>query len=128
PARGAKNRLQPTRFRGLARSRIAGPGAAACWKGRPRGGPRHEDLEIREDAIPQPAAGDVVTRTIWLSIDPYMRGRLREQQTYAQPINPGDVMTGETVGEVIASANPDFTPGDIVVGARGWQTHSVTPG
>ena len=51
-----------------------------------------------------PAAGEVVTRTIWLSIDPYMRGRLREQQTYAQPVNPGDVMTGETVGEVIASA------------------------
>jgi NADPH-dependent curcumin reductase CurA len=73
-------------------------------------------------------AGEVVTRTIWLSIDPYMRGRLREQQTYAQPVNPGDVMTGETVGEVIASAHADFVPGDVAVGARGWQTHCVTPG
>jgi NADPH-dependent curcumin reductase CurA len=57
-----------------------------------------------------------------------MRGRLRVQQTYAQPVNPGDVMTGETVGEVTASAHPDFVPGDLAVGARGWQTHSVSPG
>ena len=97
-------------------------------KHRPDGAPRREDFEIREDAVPHPAAGEVVTRTIWLSIDPYMRGRLREQQTYAQPVNPGDVMTGETVGEVIASAHADFVPGDVAVGARGWQTHCVTPG
>jgi hypothetical protein len=95
---------------------------------RPNGAPRAEDFEIIEDAIPQPGAGEVITRTIWLSIDPYMRGRLREQQLYAQPVNPGDVMTGETVGEVIASAYHDLIPGDVVVGARGWQTHSVTPG
>ena len=57
-----------------------------------------------------------------------MRGRLREQQTYAQPVNPGEVMTGETVGEVLASADPRFVPGDVVVGARGWQTHTATPG
>src|SRR6185437_11563910 len=60
---------------------------------RPDGAPSRDDFEIREDAIPEPAAGEVVTRTIFLSIDPYMRGRLREQQTYAQPVNPGDVMT-----------------------------------
>jgi NADPH-dependent curcumin reductase CurA len=95
---------------------------------RPDGGPRREDFEIREDAIPSPGAGEVVTRTVWLSIDPYMRGRLREQQTYVQPVKPGEVMTGETVGDVIASANPDFVPGDAAVGARGWQTRRVTPG
>ena len=77
-------------------------------KRRPNGSPRREDFEIIEDAIPSPATGEVVTRTIWLSIDPYMRGRLREQQTYAQPVNPGEVMTGETVGEVLASADPRF--------------------
>jgi NADPH-dependent curcumin reductase CurA len=70
----------------------------------------------------------VVTRTIWLSIDPYMRGRLREQQTYAVAIQIGEVMTGETVGEVIASADSRFAPGDVVVGARGWQTHCLTSG
>jgi NADPH-dependent curcumin reductase CurA len=98
-------------------------------KRRPHGAPRREDFEFREDSVPQPSAGEVVTRTIWLSIDPYMRGRLREATyQYSQPVNPGDVMTGETVGEVIASAHPDFAPGDVAVGARGWQTHSVTPG
>ena len=95
---------------------------------RPSGAPRREDFEIREDAIPQPGPDQVVTRTLWLSIDPYMRGRLREQQLYAQAVNPGDVMTGETVGEVIASAHADFVPGDRIVGSRGWQTHSVSPG
>jgi len=95
---------------------------------RPAHSPSSADFEMREDAIPSPDAGEVVTRTIWLSIDPYMRGRLREQQTYAQPINPGEVMTGETVGEVVASAHADFVTGDVVVGARGWQTHCVAPG
>ncbi len=97
-------------------------------KRRPSGEPSPEDFEQIEDAIPTPAPGEVVTSTIWLSIDPYMRGRLREQQTYATAIQVGDVMTGETVGEVIASADPHFAVGDVVVGARGWQSHSVSKG
>jgi NADPH-dependent curcumin reductase CurA len=97
-------------------------------KRRPSGEPSAADFEIVETAVPSPAAGEVVTRTIWLSIDPYMRGRLREQQTYAVAIQIGETMTGETVGEVIASAHPGFAAGDVVVGSRGWQTHSVTPG
>ena len=97
-------------------------------KRRPHGEPTPADFEIREDAIPSPGPGEVVTRTIWLSIDPYMRGRLREEQTYAVAIQIGEVMTGETVGEVIASNHPNFTPGDIVSGVRGWQSHSVTRG
>ncbi|HVC62683.1 MAG TPA: NADP-dependent oxidoreductase [Acetobacteraceae bacterium] len=97
-------------------------------KRRPSGAPDADDFALREDAVPGPHPGEVVTRTIWLSIDPYMRGRLREQQTYAVPIQLGEVMTGETVGEVIASADPRFAPGDVVVGARGWQTHCLTPG
>jgi NADPH-dependent curcumin reductase CurA len=95
-------------------------------KRRPSGEPVKADFDIREDAIPHPQAGEVVTRTIWLSIDPYMRGRLREEQTYAVAVQIGEVITGETVGEVVASADPDFQPGDLVVGARGWQTHSVS--
>src|SRR6202140_3755907 len=97
-------------------------------KRRPRGEPSADDFEIQEDAVPTPGPGEVVTRTIWLSIDPYMRGRLREEQTYAVAIQIGEVMTGETVGEVIAPSHPAFVPGDIVVGARGWQTLSVTTG
>ncbi len=96
-------------------------------KQRPSGAPSVEDFALREDPVPEPGPGQVVTRTIWLSIDPYMRGRLREQQTYAVAIQIGEVMTGETVGEVIASADARFAPGDVVVGARGWQTHCLTP-
>src|ERR1700744_732788 len=95
---------------------------------RPSGAPSAEDFDWREDAVPEPGAGEVLTRTIWLSIDPYIRGRLREQQTSAVAIQFGEVMTGETVGEVIASGDPRFASGDVVVGARGWQTHCLTPG
>ena len=97
-------------------------------KRRPDGEPSPDDFEIISELIPEPTAGEVVTRTLWLSIDPYMRGRLREVQTYAAAIQIGEVMTGESVGAVVASADPRFVPGDVVVGSRGWQTHSVTPG
>ena len=98
-------------------------------KRRPRGEPGAVRLRNPGRAtIPTPGPGEVVTRTIWLSIDPYMRGRLREEQTYAVAIQIGEVMTGETVGEVIASDHPDFAVGDIAVGARGWQTHNISKG
>jgi hypothetical protein len=97
-------------------------------KRHPSGSPRPHDFELREDAIPVPAEGQVVTRTIWLSIDPYMRGRITGRPSYAPGINPGDVMTGETVGEVVASAWPGLVPGDIVLGARGWQSHCLVQG
>ena len=58
-----------------------------------------------------------MTRTIWLSIDPYMRGRLSDRKSYAPPVQIGEVMTGETIGEVVASAAPGFAPGDVVVGS-----------
>jgi len=95
-------------------------------KRRPHAEPTPEDFGIVEDAIPTAGPGQVVTRTLWLSIDPYMRGRLREQQTYAKAIEIGEVMTGETVGEVVASGDPGFAVGDIAVGARGWQSHVLS--
>jgi NADPH-dependent curcumin reductase CurA len=106
----------------------AGLRRSVVLKRRPSGEPTPDDFGIQEDAIPTARPGEVVTRTLWLSIDPYQRGRLREEQTYAVAIQIGEVMTGETVGEVVASSDPNFVPGDVVVGARGWQTHSVTPG
>ena len=96
-------------------------------KRRPSGEPTPDDFSVVEDSIPQPQPGEVLTRTIWLSIDPYMRGRLREEQSYAVAIQIGEVMTGETIGEVIASGSPDFVAGDMVVGPRGWQSHTVSP-
>ena len=97
-------------------------------KHRPKGSPSTRDFEFRDDPIPTPGAGEVVTRTIYLSIDPYMRGRISDAWSYATPIQPGEVMTGESVGEVIASADPNFAVGDVVSGARGWQTHTVSQG
>ena len=107
---------------------MAGVRRSVVLKRRPHSEPTAADFDIREDAIPNAGPREVVTRSLWLSIDPYMRGRLREEQTYAVAIQVGEVMTGETVGEVVESSHPDFAPGEIVVGSRGWQTHSVTPG
>lgn len=101
---------------------------AVVLKRRPEGEPTASDFEIRELPVPSAGPGQVVTRTVWLSIDPYMRGRLREEQTYATAIQIGEVMTGETVGIVIDSRHPGFAVGDIAVGARGWATHLVTQG
>jgi NADPH-dependent curcumin reductase CurA len=95
-------------------------------KQRPKGEPRASDFEIDEAVIPEPGPGEVLTRTIWLSIDPYMRGRLSDRKSYAPPVQVGEMMTGETAGEVIASGVPDFVPGDLVVGSRGWQTHTIS--
>src|SRR6195952_1149846 len=108
---------------------MAGDGLrrSVVLKRRPHGEPTPDDFGIQEDVIPSAGPGEVVTRTLWLSIDPYMRGRLREEQTYAVAVQIGEVMTGETIGQVVASGDPKFVPGDIAIGARGWQTHTVTP-
>jgi NADPH-dependent curcumin reductase CurA len=95
-------------------------------RARPHGEPRAADFSVVEDAVPVPAAGEVVTRTIFLSLDPYMRGRLSDRKSYATPVQIGETMTGETVGEVISSADAAFSQGDIVLGARGWATHIVS--
>jgi NADPH-dependent curcumin reductase len=94
---------------------------------RPAGKASKDDFALTEHAIPAPAAGEVLTRTLWLSIDPYMRGRMDNAPSYAPPINLGEPMIGETIGEVIESGHPDFRPGQIVSGAYGWSTHLVTP-
>ena len=95
-------------------------------KRRPHGEPSPKDFEVVEDAIPSPDAGEVLTRTIYLSIDPYMRGRLSDRPSYSPPVQIGEVMTGETIGEVIASGDPAFAPGDVVSGVRGWQSHTIS--
>lgn len=94
---------------------------------RPVGAPTPDIFAIEESAIPEPAEGQVVTRTIFLSIDPYMRGRLSDAKSYAAPVPIGGMMEGETVGEVIASRDPGFAVGDVVVGARGWASHLAAP-
>jgi hypothetical protein len=94
---------------------------------RPSGAPSAADFATVEEPMPTPGPGEVLTRTLFLSIDPYMRGRLSDRASYAAPVAIGGVMTGESVGEVVASSVPGLAPGDVVVGSRGWQTHSLTP-
>ncbi len=92
---------------------------------RPSGAPTPEDFAIVTAPVPAAGPGEVVVRNIFLSIDPYMRGRLSDRKSYAAPVQIGEVMTGETIGEVVASGDPGFAVGDIALGARGWQSHTV---
>src|SRR5215217_5023981 len=95
---------------------------------RPVGEPKPSDFRLEECPVPAPGAGEVLLRTVWLSLDPYMRGRMSEGPSYAQPVPIGGVMEGGTVSEVIASNNPGFAKGDIVLSRAGWQTHAVSTG
>ena len=94
-------------------------------KSRPVGEPKPTDFEIAEAPVPGPAEGEILCRTIWLSLDPYMRGRMNDVKSYAAPVEIGGVMVGGTVSEVIESRHPGFAPGDVVLGYGGWQTHHV---
>jgi NADPH-dependent curcumin reductase len=93
---------------------------------RPAGEPSVNDFSLVEDKMPIPQSGEVLTRTLWLSIDPGMRVRMNEAKSYAPRFEVGAPLSGETVGQVIVSNDPRFTPGQIVVGARGWQSHIVS--
>jgi NADPH-dependent curcumin reductase CurA len=95
---------------------------------RPDGEPKASDFRIEDCAIPTPGEGQVLLRTIWLSLDPYMRGRMSDGPSYAAPVPIDGVMEAGTVSEVIASNNPGFAKGDIVLSRAGWQTHMVSDG
>lgn len=95
---------------------------------RPQGRPRPEDFRLEAASLPPPGPGEVLARTIWLSLDPYMRGRMNEGPSYVAPATLGAPMPGECVGEVLASRDPDFKPGDFVRGQGGWQSHFALPG
>jgi NADPH-dependent curcumin reductase CurA len=95
---------------------------------RPVGEPKPSDFRIEEVPLPTPGDGQVLLRTIWLSLDPYMRGRMNDGPSYAAPVPIGGVMEAGTVNEVIASNNPGFAKGDIVLARAGWQTHALSDG
>ena len=86
---------------------------------RPEGWVTESDFDIVENDIPQPRPGEILIENQWLSLDPYMRGRMSAGKSYAAATEIGDVMTGGTVGKVIASQNPKFSEGDTVVGGGG---------
>lgn len=85
------------------------------------------DFGHDETPIPVPGAGEVLLRTLYLSLDPYMRGRMSEAKSYAQPVQIGDVMVGEVVAEVVSSNDPSLAPGDTVITRLGWQEYGVVP-
>ncbi|MBP6223784.1 MAG: NADP-dependent oxidoreductase [Rhizobacter sp.] len=89
-------------------------------------GPEHFRLE--EQPVPVPAAGQVLLRTLCLSLDPYMRGRMSDAPSYAPSVQLGEVMTGGAVSRVQASQHPDFRPGDLVMGYTGWQDYALSDG
>jgi NADPH-dependent curcumin reductase CurA len=97
-------------------------------KSRPTGEPTAENFEAVDGPSPDARDGDVVRRTIYLSLDPYMRGRMSDAPSYAAPVKVGDVMVGHTVSQVVESRNPDFTTGDFVTGYDGWQTYGISNG
>ena len=95
---------------------------------RPHGEPGPSNFRLEDFAVPKPGEGEVLLRTIWLSLDPYMRGRMNDGPSYAAPVPVDGVMEGGTVCEVIASNNPGFKAGDIVLAHAGWQTHAISDG
>jgi NADPH-dependent curcumin reductase CurA len=95
---------------------------------RPVGEPKPSDFRLETYDLPDPKDGEVLLRTIWLSLDPYMRGRMSDGPSYAQPVPIGGTMEGGTVSEVVASHHPSLKPGDIVLSHSGWQTHAVADG
>ena len=95
---------------------------------RPQGAATVDNFRMIEEALPDLQDGQVLIRHNYLSLDPYMRGRMNDTKSYAQPQALGEVMIGGTVGEVIESRCDKFKPGDSVVGMGGWQLYSVVDG
>ena len=92
---------------------------------RPVGTPKAENYLLEEVELPTPQDGEVLLRTLYLSLDPYMRGRMSDAKSYAKPVEVGDVMVGATVSEVVESNSSNFSTGDTVLGYGGWQEYSV---
>lgn len=92
---------------------------------RPAGKPGADNFLLVQTPVPELADGQVLVKHHWLSLDPYMRGRMNEGKSYAQPQPLGEVMIGGTAGEVVASRSPQFAVGDMVVGMGGWQEYAI---
>lgn len=92
---------------------------------RPSGWVEERHFRLERGAVPEPRDGEVLVRNHWLSLDPYMRGRMSDAKSYAEPVALGAVMVGGTAGEVVLSRDPQFKPGDAVVGMLGWQLYGV---
>ena len=92
---------------------------------RPTGAPSRDNFRIEEHELREPDEGEVSLRVLYLSLDPYMRGRMSAAKSYAEPVPVGGVMEGETICKVLVSRNSNFNAGDIVRATTGWRTHAV---
>jgi len=95
---------------------------------RPQGAVTEQNFRIVDAPMPQPAEGEVLVRNEWLSLDPYMRGRMSDAKSYVPPAQLDEVMVGQTVGEVVDSRNPRVSVGDKVLTQLGWQSHGIANG
>jgi NADPH:quinone reductase len=95
---------------------------------RPEGLPKPTDFRLVEAEMPTPQEGQFLVKTAYLSVDPYMRGRISDAKSYAEPVALGQVMVGGTVGTVVQSRHPKYRAGDVVVGYWGWQEYAVSDG
>jgi hypothetical protein len=112
----------------MERARMADENRQVLLRRRPVGMPSPEDFAIVDAPLPQPKAGEVLLRGVYLSLDPYMRGRLSSVRSYARPVDVGAVVEGRVVGQVVRSQHPEFRPGDFAYGGYGWQLYSAVPG
>lgn len=95
---------------------------------RPHGAPTAENFRLEEDEVASPGEGQVLLRTVYLSLDPYMRGRMSDAPSYSPPVKIGEVMCGGTVSRVVKSQHPDFAEGDWVLAGSGWQDYDIASG
>lgn len=95
---------------------------------RPKGEPDAQTLRMETAAVPVAGPGQMLLRTIYLSLDPYMRGRMSDAPSYAAPVEVGQPMVGGTVAEVVTSDLPGFRPGDLVLSSNGWQDYALSDG
>lgn len=95
---------------------------------RPVGAPTAETFKLEEGVVPVPSPGQMLLRTLYLSLDPYMRGRMSDAPSYAAHVALGETMVGGTVSRVEASGHPDYQPGDLVLGYSGWQDYALSDG
>ncbi|MBM3115359.1 NADP-dependent oxidoreductase [Jeongeupia naejangsanensis] len=95
---------------------------------RPKGAPTPDNFRLETETLPAPGAGEVLLKTLYLSLDPYMRGRMNDGPSYAPPVAIGETMVGGTVSRVEQSNHPDFAPGDLVLSFSGWQAYALSNG
>ncbi|MDE0484090.1 MAG: NADP-dependent oxidoreductase [Candidatus Poribacteria bacterium] len=95
---------------------------------RPVGYPKESDFKLAETSIPTPEDGQVLVKTIYLSVDPYMRGRMNQRRSYAPNVQIDEVMVGGVIAQIVESKHADFQVGDIVNASIGWQEYGVTQG